>query len=211
MKNFEPTCATCASFNADPQAGEPTCWNLVFIVTHQVHDGKPITEYQAPYAEGYCPEYEERENRFDESEIVGTNQQCSSPQNQQASHDARIAQHLQDATPEFMTAISACLRLVETLGIDHPDVAVAMVQAMMIAPPSMADFAADTAKELGLMPEAHGYTADGKPVFTLDSNASKLDLSMPEAQDAMDAILASQEAMGRPASLIDPATVHRIH
>jgi hypothetical protein len=211
MKNIELTCATCASFNTDPQAGEPTCWNLVFIVTHQVHEGKPVTVNRSPQAQDICMEFEPHDGSVEEAAVPDAHQETTLPLQQPTSHDARIEQNLQEATPEFMTAMSACLRFVETLGIEHPNVAVAMVQAMMIAPPSMADFAADLAKELGLMPDAHGYTAGGEPVFTLDSIASKLDLSVPEAQDAMDAILASQEAMGLPASLIDPATVHRIH
>ena len=211
MKNIKPTCATCAAFNADPQAGEPTCWNLVFIVSHHVYEGKPEAVNRSPQAQDICTEYETHDGSLEKMAAPDAHRQCTLPRKLQTSHDARMEQHIQDATPEFIAAMSACLRLVETLGIEHPDVAVAMVQAMMIAPPSMADFASDLAKELGLMPEAHGYTADGEPVFTLDAIASKLDFSMPEVQDAMDAILASQEAMGLPASLIDPATVHRIH
>jgi hypothetical protein len=97
------------------------------------------------------------------------------------------------------------------LGIDHPDVTTAMARAMMIAPPSMQDFMADTAKEMGLMPASCGYTDDGEPVFSLDSIASKLNVSMPEAQQALNAMLADQRAMGLSGRLIDPAAVHRIH
>lgn len=124
-------------------------------------------------------------------------------------HELDVAQHLAESTPEFMAAMSACLHLVETLGQDHPDTTRAMQLAMRLAPPSLKDLMNAKAKELDLLPEAHGYTADGAPVFSLESVAAKLGMSMDEAHEAVQAMLADGEALGLPEVLIDPATVHR--
>ena len=45
----------------------------------------------------------------------------------------------------------------------------------------------------------------------LKSIAAKLDMSMEEAHEAMDAMLADRAELGLPAVLVDPATVHRKH
>lgn len=63
--------------------------------------------------------------------------------------------------------MSACLVLVESLGMEHPDTTRALQGAMALAPPSMHDFVARQAQELDLIPEADGYTEDGQPVFSL--------------------------------------------
>ena len=124
--------------------------------------------------------------------------------------ESKTTQLHPDATPEFMAAMSACLRLGESLGLDHPDTTAAMMRAMSIAPPSMFDFMAAQAKELGLLPEVDGYTDDGEPVFSLKGIAAKLDMTMDEAQAAMQAMQTEREAMGLPTGLVDSATVHRL-
>ena len=126
-------------------------------------------------------------------------------------HEAELTLHRQEATPEFMAAMSACLALVESLGMEHPDTTRAMQRAMALAGPSMHDFMARQAKELDLIPEADGYLDDGEPVFSLESIAAKLGLGMEEAKEAMDAMLEDRAAQGRPAALVDPSKVHRKH
>lgn len=126
-------------------------------------------------------------------------------------HDLDVAHQLKEVTPEFMAAMSACLRLVESLGMEHPDTTRALQRAMALAGPSMQNFMADKAKALDLIPEADGYLDDGQPVYTLESIAAKLDMSMEEAHEAMDAMLADRAELGLPAVLVDPATVHRKH
>ncbi|ABM37956.1 hypothetical protein Pnap_2654 [Polaromonas naphthalenivorans CJ2] len=126
-------------------------------------------------------------------------------------HEIEVARQVAESTPEFMAAMSACLRLVETLGMDHPDTTRAMQRAMALSPPSLNAFMADKARELDLIPEADGYTDDGQPVYSLEAIAAKLGMSMDEAKQAMDAMLADRAALGLPAVLIDPATVHRKH
>ena len=62
-----------------------------------------------------------------------------------------------------------------------------------------------------MIPEADGYTDDGQPVYSLEAIAAKLDMSMEEAKAAMNAMLADRAALGLPAALVNPATVHRKH
>jgi hypothetical protein len=126
-------------------------------------------------------------------------------------HEAELTLHRQEATPEFMAAMSACLALVESLGMEHPDTTRAMQRAMALAGPSMHDFMARQAKELDLIPEADGYLDDGEPVFSLESIAAKLGLGMEEAKEAMDVMLEDRAAQGLPAALVDPSKVHRKH
>lgn len=122
-----------------------------------------------------------------------------------------VARQLAQATPEFMAAMSTCLRLVETLGMDHLDTTRAMQRALSLAGPSMHGFIADKARELDLIPEAHGYTDDGQPVYSLETIAAKLDIDMDEAKEAMCALLEDRKAMGLPAALVDPSKIHRKH
>ena len=126
-------------------------------------------------------------------------------------HELDVAQHLAESTPEFMAAMSECLALVDSLGMEHPDTTRAMQRAMRLSPPSLNAVMNAKAKELDLLPEADGYTDDGAPVFSLESVAAKLGMSMDEAHEAVQAMLADGEAQGLPAMLIDPATVHRKH
>ena len=62
-----------------------------------------------------------------------------------------------------------------------------------------------------MIPDADGYTDDGKQVFSIKSGAAMFEISMEEAQVAMDAMLQGRAALGRPAVLADSAMVHRKH
>jgi hypothetical protein len=126
-------------------------------------------------------------------------------------HNAELELYRQESTPEHRKAVQELLHLVETLGIDHPSTTRALQLSMSLAPPSMKAFMAETAKEMGLLPYADGYTEDGQPVFSLQAIAAKLDVSMDEAKAAMEAMLEDRAALGLPAGLVDPATVHRKH
>ena len=194
MNIIKRTCSTCAAFNPSATEDEEPCGNLVFFTIHHVDaDGKPLTIYQAPSPTDRCDSHQTHEEDAAET------------------HQIEVAQQLADSTPAFLAATSECLRLVETLGIDHPDTTRAMQRAMLLAPPSMHTFISEQAHELGLMPQADGYTDDDKPVYTLESIAAKLDVSMDEAKEAMMAMQSDCEALGVPAALINPATVHRKH
>lgn len=124
-------------------------------------------------------------------------------------HDAEVAQQVAEATPEFLEAMSGCLRLVESLGADHPDAIRALQRAMLLASPSMHEFMGREAQAMGLIPDAVGYTEDGAPVYALEDVAAKLGVSMEEAQEAMDTAQADRAELGLPGVLVDPARVHR--
>lgn len=126
-------------------------------------------------------------------------------------HDLDVAHQLAEATPEFMAAMSDCLRLVESLGMEHSDTTRVLQRAMRLSPPSLNAFMADKARELDLVPEADGYLDDGQPVYSLEAIAAKLGMSMEEAHEAVQAMLADSEAQGLSAMLVDSATVHRKH
>ncbi len=114
-------------------------------------------------------------------------------------------------TPEFMEAIKRHRRLVDTLGMDHPDTMRAMMLAMELAPKELIDEFGDMAREMGLMPEATGYLDDGSPMFRLDDIAERLGVSPAEAEEAMHKMLAEREALGlsNAGIVTDAALIHR--
>lgn len=99
-------------------------------------------------------------------------------------------------TPEFMAAIKRHRRLVDSLGMNHPDTLRAMMLAMELAPKELIDEFGDMAREMGLMPEADGYLADGTPMFRLEELAGRLGVSPAEAEETMHKMLADRAAMG---------------
>lgn len=205
MTIINRTCANCAAFNTAPDGDDPRCWNLVFYI--EFHD-TPQARTRQPELHDSCSDHLTHSEDLAQTALIDANWEAMRAQKNRAAHQAQIEQHRQEASPEFMTAMSACLRLREALGIDHPDVATAMVKAMMIAPQSMNDFMETLANELGLIPDAYGYTEDREPVFSLESIATNLDMTMIEAKAAM---LTQREAVDLPVVLIDSETVHRKH
>jgi len=187
MNIIERTCATCAAFNPSATHDEEPCGNLVFFTEHH---GTPQAVNREPRPADRCDSHQTHEEDAAET------------------HEIELAHQLAESTPEFLTAMSACLHLVEALGIEHPDTTRAMQRAMLLAPPSMNTFMADTVRELDLIPKADGYLDNGQPVYSLESIAAKLGLGMDEAMDTM---LEDRAELGLPAVLVDPATVHRKH
>lgn len=194
MNIIKRTCATCTAFNPSATDDEEPCGNLTFFTIHHVDaKGKPLTIHQAPTPKDCCSSHQTHEEDAAQTQEI------------------EVARQLKEATPEFLAAMSDCLRLVKSLGMEHPDTTRAMQRAMMLAPPSMHAMVADKVQDLGLIPEADGYTDDGQPVYSLESIAAKLDIGMDEAKEAMDAMLADRAALGLPAVLVDPFKVHRKH
>lgn len=189
MTIIKPTCATCASFNPSATHDEEACGNLTFFTEHH---GTPQAVNRNPGAADWCDNHQTHEEDAE-------------------THELEVARQFAESTPEFLTAMSACLALVESLGMEHPDTTRATQRAMALAPPSMHDFVAAQVQEMGLTPDADGYTENGEPVFSLESIAATFDISMDEAKAAMDAMLEDCAALGLPAALVDPAKVHRKH
>jgi hypothetical protein len=119
--------------------------------------------------------------------------------------------HEMNPTPEFMAALERHLRLVDTLGMDHPDTLRAMILVIELAPKELKDEMTDMAREMGLLPEVHGYLEDGSPMFRLEDIAERLGVSLAEAEEAMHRMLAEREALGLPNTgvVTNPALIHR--
>lgn len=111
-------------------------------------------------------------------------------------------------TPEFMAAVEMHHAMHATLGDDHPLTQRAFTLVMELAPTELKMRMTDKARELGLLPEAHGYLADGTPCFRLEAVAERLGMSEAEAQSSVQAFMADRAAMGLDTTPIDPALIH---
>jgi hypothetical protein len=78
-----------------------------------------------------------------------------------------------------------------------------------LAPPELQAQMTAKARELGLMPDADGYLADGTPVY-LEDVAKQLGLSEAEAQVSVAQFMTEREALGLETGAIDPALIHRV-
>ena len=111
-------------------------------------------------------------------------------------------------TPEFMAAVDRHQAMRATLGEDHPLTQRALTLVMELASPELQTVMTDKAREMGLIPEAHGYLDDGSPVYRLEAIAEKLGLTEAEAQASVQAFMADRMAMGLDTMPIDPALIH---
>jgi len=111
-------------------------------------------------------------------------------------------------TPEFNMAVDRLMAMRATLGTDHPLTQRALTLVMELAPPELQTVMADKAREMGLMPEAHGYLDDGSPVYRLEAIAEKLGMSEDDAQASVQAFMVDRAALGLDTTPIDPAQVH---
>ncbi|MCM8600056.1 MAG: hypothetical protein NFW04_15600 [Candidatus Accumulibacter sp.] len=118
---------------------------------------------------------------------------------------------MMNLTPEFMAAMKEHRRLVDTLGMDHPDTMRAMMLAMELAPKELIDEFGDMARELDLLPEADGYVEDGTPMYRLEDIAERLGVSPAEVEEAMHKMLAEREALGlsNAGIVTDASLIHR--
>ena len=118
-----------------------------------------------------------------------------------------------EMTPEFRATMSKCLRLVETLGVDHPDTGRAMLIAMSLAPDEFVDEMHDEAQRMGLIPETSGYLEDGTPLVRLEDLAARLGVPQEEAEAKLQTFIAEREALGlsNDGIVTNPALVHRKH
>ena len=187
MNITERTCSNCAAFNPSATIEEVPCWNMVSFMDGAAPTGRD------PKPTDYCESHQTAEEDAAQTEAI------------------QAARRASDATPEFLDAMGICLDVVERLGLEHPEATRALMVGMELAPASMHDFMADKAREMGLIPEADGYTDDGKPVFSLEAVAAKLGIGMEEAKELMQSMLTERDGLGLSNVLIDPATVHRKH
>jgi len=111
-------------------------------------------------------------------------------------------------TPEFTAAVEMHHAMSTTMGTDHPLTQRALTLVMELAPDELKTLMADKAREMGLIPEAHGYLDDGTPCYRLEAIAEKLGLTEAEAQASVQAFMADRMAMGLDTMPIDPALIH---
>lgn len=109
--------------------------------------------------------------------------------------------------------MNVALELVESLGPNHHETNRALMLAMELAPAEMIADLGRMAREMGLMPQPQ-YLSDGTKVFSLESVAAHLGLSMDEAEEAMHEMLSQRDSLGLPNEgiiRIDPDSLHRAH
>ena len=119
---------------------------------------------------------------------------------------------MKEVSDEFMNAMRKHLALVEALGEEHPDTMRAMMLAMELAPDWLREEMSEKAKELELLPEkVTGYLEDGTPMYSLEDIAKQLGMSIEEAQEAVERMLADRKALGLPCGGVMLAGDERIH
>lgn len=108
----------------------------------------------------------------------------------------------------FLNASNEYSELVEQGLGESPAAARAFARMMENAPQSFMDVAHDVAMEMGLMPEKpDGYTANGEPVYLLESIAKRLSISKEEAE-AEKSLHEFQDATG--AQFLNTDDVHSV-
>ncbi|MDP3424964.1 MAG: hypothetical protein Q8S32_14555 [Burkholderiaceae bacterium] len=109
-----------------------------------------------------------------------------------------------------MDALHLCDRLAQTLGDTHPKAQAALMRVFDLAPPELHAQMTAKARELGLIPDAGGYLADGTPVYRLEDVAKQLGLSESEAQASIAQFMAERQAIGVETREIAPTLIHRV-
>ena len=112
-------------------------------------------------------------------------------------------------TPAFLAAVEEHHHAAEALGHDHPQARRLMFKVLELAPRSLLDTMQAKAQELGLMPEADGYTDDGQPLYSLEAVARQHGLTEEEVAAGIEEMLETCGDLGIGPLVIDPARVHR--
>ena len=112
---------------------------------------------------------------------------------------------------ELDAAIDRLMAMRATLGEDHPLTQRAFTLVMELATPELKSLMTAKARELGLLPPAHGYLVDGSPVYRLESIAVQLGIPIDEAAASVQAFMADRAALGLDTTPIDPALIHIRH
>jgi len=86
----------------------------------------------------------------------------------------------------FIHAGNQYSELVEQGLGESPEAMRAFAQMLEAAPQSFLDMMHNKVVEMGLMPDKpDGYTADGEPVYRLDSMATRLGMSKEDAEESL--------------------------
>jgi hypothetical protein len=107
----------------------------------------------------------------------------------------------------FLHAIEAHAQIAERLGGDHPKAHLAMEKVMALAPKHVQDAMLKKGRDLGLIPPAGGYLADGTAVYRLEDVAAQMGLSIEEARVFLTRFDDERAAAGLCSGLINPDRV----
>jgi hypothetical protein len=113
-------------------------------------------------------------------------------------------------SPECLQALSEYDRLTQGHGDDHPKARAALMRVIDLAPREIHARMAEKARELGLIPAADGYLADGTPVYRLEDLAKQLGMTEAEAHSTFAQFEAEREAAGLDSEPIDPSQIHHV-
>ena len=200
-------CANCAAFHPDDHSPLPECLNLTSFIE------RPGTSMQAlrraPGPTGYCDHHQTHQEDIKQTVYIEANRDELMAQIGKQAADQELSN--MKPSSEFMAAMEVARRLAITLGEIHPDTMAAMMMAVELAPPDAQEVFYSSMRSSGAMPEASGYTDDGKPVFSLESVAAKFGVSDQEVQQVMNQILEARDELGLSAVMVSPARIHRKH
>lgn len=115
-----------------------------------------------------------------------------------------------NTSPQFMEALHLYDRLAQTLGDTHPKAQAALMHLFDLALPELQAQMTAKGRELGLIPDAGGYLADGTPVYRLEDVAKQLGLSESKSQASIAQFMAERQAMRVETRAIDPTLIHRV-
>lgn len=117
------------------------------------------------------------------------------------------------SSPEFKAAFARYNQLSSTLGHDHEITKDAFTVLFSLAPEEYVDEAYKIAVEMDLLPEAEGYLEDGSPMYKLDDIAAKIGITIEEAEQSMNEMLAVRVEAGLPINGVttDSGQIHRKH
>lgn len=99
--------------------------------------------------------------------------------------EIQIQKSMPEASPEFLSAVTTCVRLKDSLSMGHPEFTKALRKVMRLVTDDMVDGFVDVAQELGLFPEPDAYTEDGEPLFTLEDVAVKVGIPIERLEVSM--------------------------
>lgn len=112
--------------------------------------------------------------------------------------------------PDFDEAMCRYLQAVDQYGDQHPTTQYLWTFVIDTAPPDFQRLMRDQANELDLLPEPE-YTDKGEPVYRLDAIASKLGMSMDEAEQRLHELCDIKRARGCDPGVYTDIKTHRRH
>jgi hypothetical protein len=116
------------------------------------------------------------------------------------------------SSPEFKAALAKYGQLSELYGDDHQITKDAFTVLLKLAPDEYIEEAHKVAVEMNLMPEPNGYLEDGTAMYRLDDIATKVGVTIEDAELAMHNIKSVLSEAGLPnTEIVDSRVIHLRH